>query len=250
LEVSDLLKKKKHPLISLTDADHSFSFLENEELQSKFLKGIPFAYLQGEVEFCSVHFKVNESTLIPRPETEYLVDLLIRKNKKYLKAVDVGTGSGVILLSLMKNGVVKEGWGIDLSSQALEVTRENAWRLALSPKLIENDRLGGVNEKFDLIISNPPYIKKNLHRQLVQKTVDEFEPEISLYLEDAIYEKWFLEFFLQVKKCLKSQGEFIMEGHELELINQVELLQELGFIEVELKKDLSGADRFIFAKNP
>lgn len=162
--------------------------------------------------------------------------------------MDVGIGSGVILLSLMKSGVIQQGWGIDILPHALEVTKENAWRLGLSPKLILNDRLTDLNEKFDLIISNPPYIKKSSHRQFVQKTVDEFEPEISLYLDDEIYENWFRDFFSQVKRCLKPQGEFIMEGHELELSNQVEVLQKMRFIDIELKKDLSGRDRFIFAK--
>ncbi len=189
---------------------------------------------------------MTNQTLIPRQETEYLVDLL-SNGESFKKGVDVGVGSGVILLTLMKRGKIQEGLGIDISSKALEVAQENAHKLNLEASFLLNDRLTGVETKFDLIVSNPPYIKQNSHRKFVHDKVDEFEPSISLYLDDEIYDTWFAEFFQQVRERLNSKGLFAMEGHEFELLKQQEILSGLGFINVKVIKDLAGSDRFLFA---
>jgi release factor glutamine methyltransferase len=231
LEISDLIK-----------TDH-------QNLEELLLKGIPFPYLLNNSEFYYNHFFVNENVLIPRPETEYLADLIIQEHKGKVKNVlDIGTGSGVILLSLLAHGVGESGVGVDISEAALTVAQENTKRLGLAEKvkLIQSDRLNNVEGTFDLIVSNPPYIKESSHKSLVHQSVHSYEPHLALYLPDSEYEKWFEEFFLDVKKHLK--GVFYMEGHELEVESQARQLEKLGFQKVKVLKDLTGTVRFLKAE--
>ena len=191
---------------------------------------------------------MNENVLIPRPETEHLVDMIVRRGKKFGKLLDVGTGSGVILLSLLKAGVAKEGTGSDISNEALTVAKINQRRLRVSCNLIQSDRFQNIKDKFDLIVSNPPYIKASAHRALVQNTVDSFEPHLALYLKDSEYDEWFRKFFSDVRDHLLPGGEFWMEGHENEVGSQLKTLEKLGFNNVEVINDLGGLPRFLTAR--
>jgi release factor glutamine methyltransferase len=191
---------------------------------------------------------VNSDVLIPRPETEYLVDLVVKEFKgKTNKVLDVGTGSGVILLSLLAANVGKSGVGVDISPEALKVAKINCQRLNLESKakLILSDRLDKVEGIFDLIVSNPPYIKASSHRDLVHDSVDMHEPHQALYLPDDFYFMWFEDFFASIREHLK--GTFFMEGHELELDDQAKLLGRLGFQDIQVLNDLTGTKRFLRA---
>lgn len=247
MEVEDILKLK-NPSLSLEDSSYSAMSVE---LEKKILSGVPFAYQLGQAEFYHQKFFVNKNVLIPRPETEYFVDILVQSEKKYERVLDVGTGSGVILLSLLNENVAKLGVGVDLSPLALEVAQINRERLKLQNRseLRISDRLQNVEGQFDLIVSNPPYIKEKNHRALVHQNVDEFEPHMALYLPDGEYEKWFEDFFSQVKSYLKPDGTFMMEGHELELEHQKQMLEKLGFESVKVIQDWSHRPRFLLAIN-
>lgn len=205
--------------------------------------------MQGFAEFYQHQFYVNPSVLIPRPETELLVDMIVQEKGQFENVLDVGTGSGVILLSLLAAGKAKVGVGVDLSPEALEVAKINSRKLRLEERVEFriSDRLQNVSEKFDLIVSNPPYIKESSHRSLVHNNVDSHEPHMALYLKDDEYQVWFETFFLQIKDALKPNGVFWMEGHELELEAQAEQMKSVGFSSVRVVKDLTGRDRFIFA---
>lgn len=220
-----------------------------EELEKKLLSGVPFVYLLENAEFYNNNFYINSSVLIPRPETEYLVDMVVQEQKgKAQRVLDVGTGSGVILLSLLCNNVGKSGVGVDISEKALEVASINAKALNLSEKstFVLSDRLNNVEGTFDLIVSNPPYIKAQSHRKLVHDQVHNFEPHEALYLPDDFYVFWFEDFFHQIRSHLK--GTFYMEGHELEVETHAVMLKGLGFKEVNVINDLTGTKRFIKAK--
>lgn len=254
MEVEDLLKLKYNPLIQLDHSEYAVSRSYSSELMQKFRKGVPFAYLTHVVEFYGHYFLVNEMVLIPRQETEFLVDLLVQKARKdpFKKVCDVGTGSGIIILSLLAHNAAGKGLACDLSPAALGIARTNAGRLRLLDRcrFHEGDRLNSITEKFDLIVSNPPYIKQKSHAPLVHRKVDQFEPALALYVPDEVYEKWFEQFFTQVYSCLGAGGLFVMEGHELELRKQAGQLKKLNFQEVEVLKDLSGSDRFLWALAP
>lgn len=235
-EVEDIIQKRKNENISI------------DKLGEEFLKGIPFQYLLEESEFFGHKFYVNSNVLIPRPETEFLVDMVARDFKgKASRVLDVGTGSGVILLSLLAANVGKTGVGVDISPEALEVAKINSKRLNLENKasLLLSDRLDKVEGVFDLIVSNPPYIKASSHRELVHDSVDKYEPHQALYLPDDFYFMWFEDFFASIREHLK--GTFFMEGHELELDDQAKLLSRLGFQKIEVLSDMAGTKRFLRA---
>lgn len=235
----------------LIELDHSEMTLPPRmiaQLEESLLKGVPMATLMGFSEFYHSKFFVNEHVLVPRPETEYMVDLLVQGHQgKVTRLLDVGTGTGVIALSLLKHGVGKQGVAVDISSEALQVAGINRQRLRLKHKLelIKSDRLRGVTGTFDLIVSNPPYIKANSHRGLVHRSVDKHEPHSALYLPDDFYSMWFEDFFQEVRSHLK--GIFMMEGHELELESQAQILEKLGFQKIEIIKDLGGSNRYLRA---
>lgn len=235
-------------MINLDAASCSLSDLQNQKLEEQFLKGTPLATLMGFSEFYYHKFYVNEHTLVPRPETEYMVDMLINEFKgKVERVLDVGTGSGVILLSLLNFGVGKKGVGVDIAPEALKVTEINSRRMRLKHKttLILGDRLRKVEGQFDLIVSNPPYIKATSHRSLVHDSVDKHEPHEALYLPDDYYVMWFEDFFQEVRSHLN--GTFMMEGHELELDEQAKMLGRLGFQHIQVLNDMTGSKRYLKA---
>jgi release factor glutamine methyltransferase len=206
------------------------------------------ATLMGFSEFYHHRFYVDQHVLIPRPETEYMVDMLVNEFKgKVQRVLDVGTGSGVIVLSLLNAGVGKNGVGVDISPEALRVAQINCNRLRLKHKttLVKSDRLTKVEGIFDLIVSNPPYIKASSHKSLVHVSVDKHEPHQALYLPDDYYVLWFEDFFQEVRAHLN--GTFMMEGHELELDEQAKMLGRLGFSMVEVLKDLTQTKRYLKA---
>ncbi|WPU64602.1 HemK/PrmC family methyltransferase [Peredibacter starrii] len=250
-EVQDILKHRlTHPKLALDQASCSVSVKTTKELENDFLKGIPFAYLLEKAEFYENVFYVNSRVLIPRPETEEFVDILVREKKSYSNVLDVGTGSGVILLSLLLKNVALTGLGVDLSPDALKVAQTNARRLRLLDRceFLKSDRLKEVHESFELIVSNPPYIKSKSHRDLVHQQVDMHEPHMALFLDDQNYNAWFTTFFTQVRDHLLPGGVFMMEGHELELEAQAKILKELSFQEVIVIKDFGGSNRFLRGK--
>lgn len=231
---------------------YSLSTVRMNEIQKLLLAGNPFPYILKESEFYHHRFFVNESVLIPRPETEYLVDLIVSGGRCFDHVIDIGTGSGAIVLSLVKSGTVKRGTGAELSPEALAVAAINRRRLRLveSVDLVQSDCFSKIRERCDLIVSNPPYIREKSQRHLVQDTVHSHEPHLALYLPEEAYDSWFLSFFEGVKKHLCPGGEFWMEGHELEVEGQATILRNLGFRDVSVLRDLSGLNRFLHARLP
>lgn len=245
-ELTDILT------VPLENSAHSFSQSRIQSITKSLLSGKPFPYLLNESEFYHHRFYVNEHVLIPRPETELLVDMIARSGKTFHHVLDIGTGSGVLLLSLVKAGVARKGTGGDVSAEALGVARINQRRLRLTDRtdFVLSDRLEKISRTFDLIVSNPPYIKATSQRSLVHASVDKHEPHQALYLTDSEYDEWFHTFFIQVKARLSFGGEFWMEGHEQEVARQAETLKGLGFSNVEVLKDYTGSERFLRASSP
>ena len=176
----------------------------------------PIAYILKEKEFWSMKFDVNKDTLIPRPETELLVDILLRVYKgKRITILDIGTGSGCIIISLLKNLNTSSGIGIDISKKAIFVAKRNALKHRLSDRIkFFNKSLEGVfYRKFDLIVSNPPYIDRKDIRNL-SEDIKKYEPRMALdggndgldLIKKVIYKS---------KNILKVKGTLALEiGHE------------------------------------
>lgn len=209
----------------------------------------PLQYVIGNINFYGNNYIINENVLIPRFETEELVDNTIKYIKEIFKSekiriLDIGCGSGVIGLSLKKTFPNSEVDLIDISSKALEVAKLNAEKLNLEVNFIESDVFEKIKEKYDVIISNPPYIKEN---EEIEKIVKDNEPHIALYGgEDGldIYRK----IINNIKNHLNSKFLISFEIG-MSQKNDIEnlLKHNLENIKIISKKDLSERDRMIFA---
>lgn len=227
----------------------------------KLLEGTPLEYITGYAYFYRSNFKVTKDVLIPRSETEILVELAsqeIRKKFKYKKCrvVDVGTGSGIMALSiLMEGGAIIDMVATDISEKALAIAKENYFNQQYaigkehSIRFIKADRLEGVDGMFDFILSNPPYIKRSGDSIGVHEQVNQFEPHIALYLNDETYESWFADFFHSMFSKLNKDGIVLMEGHEDHLEQLAALALTHGFKTAQVIKDYTQRNRFLKLTN-
>ena len=228
-----------------------------EEWQVKLRQGIPLEYISGRAYFYKSEFTVSDAVLIPRSETEILIEMAATFLKKQIgpcSIVDIGTGSGAIAISLMQEVDTPHSFILsDISESAIEIAKCNLRDLSYryscdhSVKFIQSDRFENIDSTFDLIISNPPYIKKDADIAGVHAQVAKFEPDVALFLADDVYEQWFHDFFTESLDHLNSAGMFIMEGHEDHLQKQSEILKYIGFINVKVINDFTNRPRFIQA---
>ncbi len=233
--------------------------LDSEEKINSFfeelMRGRPLEYIFGKAFFYQSEFLVDERVLIPRSETEILVEkaLEFSASMKQVKVIDVGTGSGAILLSYLKERQDHQdlAWACDISEEALAVAKKNTALMSLEGKVhfFESDRLSEIEEKFDVILTNPPYIKEHSDRAGVHHQVLNYEPAQALFLKDEGYEEWFELFFKQIKSQLKENGFSLMEGHENHLQKLKSLAHEVGFQKVEILKDYNNCDRFLYIRH-
>ena len=210
-------------------------------------KGKPVAYLVEKKDFWKYEFKVNKHVLIPRPDTELIVDevLKLTKNKSKLKVLDVGIGSGCILLSILKEKNDFYGIGVDISKKCLNLSKINALSLGVSSRLkLFNSNIDNFNYgKYDLIISNPPYINK-LDLKCLEKDIIDFEPITALYGGiNGLSE--INKVIDKSSKLLKKKGRFILEIGFDQKNNVKKLLKNKGFYINKILKDLANNDRCI-----
>ena len=211
----------------------------------------PIQYSIGETWFYDSKFYVNEHTLIPRPETEELVDWIIKTHKSKdkidkLAVLDIGTGTGCIPISLKKNIPQAEVFAIDVSEEALKIAHKNAETNQVQINFILQNILEtkDLYQNFDVIVSNPPYVR-NLEKQEIKKNVLEFEPHLALFVEDTDALLFYRKIAQLALKNLTANGLLFFEINQYLGKETVELLETLGFKNVELKKDIYGNDRMI-----
>ena len=221
------------------------------------LKNKPVQYILGETEFCGMRFFVDENVLIPRPETEELVNQLVSCSVNQLhspsfRILDIGTGSGCIAISiakLLKDSVVT---AVDVSEKALEVAKKNAETNGVNVNFIKDDILNHKNQEllddqFDIIVSNPPYVCESEKTEMRANVLD-YEPSTALFVSDndpLIFYRKILEF---AQTHLKTNGEVWFEINE-KLGNEMkDLCQEKGFEKVEIIKDFRERDRVVRAR--
>ncbi|WP_264547930.1 peptide chain release factor N(5)-glutamine methyltransferase [Flavobacterium sp. N2820] len=211
----------------------------------------PIQYITGEAWFYGLRFEVNENTLIPRPETEELVEWIIESQKskvqsQKLEILDIGTGSGCIPISLKANLPQANVSAIDVSEQALEVAKINAVSNNVEVNFIQANILEveDLNQHFDVIVSNPPYVR-NLEKQEIKKNVLDYEPHLALFVEDTDALLFYRKIAQLALKNLSPNGLLFFEINQYLGNETVELLENLGFKNIELKKDIYGNDRMI-----
>lgn len=216
---------------------------EYENVLIKRAEHIPLQYITGEQDFMGLPFHVNESVLIPRQDTETLVEEALKRIRPGMKVLDMCTGSGCILISILKNVVDVEGFGYDISKQAINVAKENAKLNGVVATFEKSDLFDMVTDTFDVIVSNPPYIPTDVIEGLM--------PEVAVYepfgaldgKEDGLH--FYRRIVKECKKYLKPEGMLLFEiGHDQG--DAVSLLMEdAGFHEVKVVKDLAGNDRVV-----
>lgn len=211
----------------------------------------PIQYILGETEFYGLPFLVNENTLIPRPETEELVEWIISDNNiqhptSNIQLLDIGTGSGCIAISLAKNLPNAQVSAIDVSEKALATAHKNAEINKVDVNFILKNILETevLDEKYDIIVSNPPYVR-NLEKEEIKPNVLEYEPHLALFVEDNDALLFYRKIAELAKKNLSKNGKLYFEINQYLGKETVELLEEMGFKNIVLKKDIYGNDRMI-----
>jgi release factor glutamine methyltransferase len=222
-----------------------------EKFTHELLQHKPVQYVLHEAWFFGMKFYVDENVLIPRPETEELVALILEESHINHPAIlDVGCGSGCIAIALKKKLPEAAVFGLDISAEALSISKKNALSNDVDIEFIEADILNLSDNillpAFDIIISNPPYIKKS-EASMMHLNVLNFEPHQALFVPDndpLIFYKAITAFSL---KHLKKTGKIFFEINESLSDEVVALLQSKGFINIEVKKDLYGKERIVSA---
>ena len=237
----------------------ALQLLRWESTLAELKKEKPIQYILGETEFYGLPFLVNKNTLIPRPETEELVELIlnnIQHSSSIIQLLDIGTGSGCIAISLAKNLPNAQVSAIDVSEKALATAQKNAEINKVNVNFIQADILKvddlknlptsnfQLPTKYDVIVSNPPYVR-NLEKAEIKPNVLEYEPHLALFVNDNDALLFYRKIAELAKKNLKENGKLYFEINQYLGKETVELLENLGFKNVILKKDIYGNYRMI-----
>ncbi len=240
-----------------SETDTFFQILEDLKQQK------PIQYILGETEFYGLKFKVNSDVLIPRPETEELVDWIITEVNQIqktdvandqiekLRILDLGTGSGCLSISLAKHLNGTKVFAVDVSEKALDVAKENANNNDVEVEFIKGDILNESfqssifeNGKFDVIVSNPPYVRRSEKEQM-KPNVLENEPDLALFVEDndpLIFYKAITKFAVN---NLNTNGQLFFEINQYLGAESKTLLEDANFQNIELRKDINGNYRML-----
>lgn len=216
---------------------------EYESVLNKRAEHVPLQYITGEQEFMGLPFRVSDAVLIPRQDTETLVEEALKVIRPGMKVLDMCTGSGCILISILKNVVDVEGAGFDISKQAINVAKENAKLNNVTATFERSDLFEDVSDTYDVIVSNPPYIPTDVIGGLMPE-VAVYEPIQALDgKEDGLH--FYRRIIASASEYLKPEGMLLFEiGHDQgEAVSG--LMTEAGFTGVRVVKDLAGNDRVV-----
>ncbi len=234
-----------HPDFIVDEASNAKIVNWIERLQSS----EPIQYILGETEFYGLNFHVRKGVLIPRQETELLVDLIVKRfQNRSPKILDIGSGSGCIPIVLKKNLPLAEVWSCDISGEALAIANENAQLNGVRVFFHEFDILSTddfVTGDFDLIVSNPPYVTEK-EKQLMENNVLDHEPHLALFVPDGNPLLFYSSIVSRARRILKIGGEIFFEINEAYGQEIKSLLIDNGF-DASIMKDLNGKDRIAHA---
>ena len=219
-------------------------FKEYDSLLDRRVNNEPVQYITGRAFFMGHSFFVNRDVLIPRFDTEILVDTVLGFAQPEMKILDMCTGSGCIILSILSK-VKAYAVGADISKAALSVAKINAERLGISVNLVESDLFENINEKFDIIVSNPPYITYDEIPALERQVLD-FEPETALIASDNGL--FFYKEIIKNKEFLKNDGMLFFEVGHTQSSAVSELLKNAEFTDIDTVRDFNGINRVVYAR--
>ena len=206
---------------------------------------MPIQYVLGKTTFMNLEFKVNSSVLIPRPETEELVRLMLKEDLDGKEILDIGTGSGCIAISLAKNLSNAKVSALDISKDALELAKENAKLNNVNIEFINADIFEYQSDKkYDVIVSNPPYVLES-EKMLMKQNVLNYEPEIALFVDDINALKYYESVIKFSLNNLNSQGQIFFETNENYKDELNKLAQNYEYNIIEFKLDINDKNRFL-----
>lgn len=207
---------------------------------------VPLQHITGVQEFMGLEFCVNEHVLVPRQDTEVLVEYVLKVLEPGMSVLDMCTGSGCILISLLKMREEVSGTGVDISEDALKVAAKNRDKIGVDASLVQSDMFENVSGTYDVIVSNPPYIRTSVIEEL-EEEVKLHDPFIALDgKEDGLY--FYRKIVEKSPEFLKNGGKLYFEiGHD-QGEDVKKLMEESGFSKVSVKKDLAGLDRVVFGE--
>ena len=261
MKIKDILEKNNNDLIIaltyLLNTNKNLLFLNKEEaldekienelkiINDKINEGYPLQYAIGKWNFYGLDLLVDKRALIPRYETEILVDLIINDNSNNKKILDIGTGSGAISLALSKNLKDSKIIGVDISKNAIDLANENKIKLNINNvEFKESDIFSNIDDKFDIIVSNPPYINKEDFEKLDKKLY--YEPQNALFGgEDGLY--FYKKIIKNAKNFLNKNGKIYLEIGYNQKDSISNLLEEYGYKQIKSYKDFNDFDRIIKA---
>lgn len=210
----------------------------------------PIQYILGETSFYGLTFQVNEDTLIPRPETEELVQWILETHSidSPISILDIGTGTGCIPIALKKNRSEATVFAIDISEKALEVANKNAQINQVDVTFLQKDILATttLDKFFDVIVSNPPYVR-NLEKDEIAVNVLQFEPHLALFVEDNDPLLFYRKITALAQEYLIPNGQLFFEINQYLGDEMIALVKSYGFTQIELRKDIYGNNRMLRA---
>lgn len=222
-----------------------------DETVGRLLNGEPIQYIFGKARFYGMNLKVTPDVLIPRPETEELVDLIVNDHggERDLRVLDVCTGSGCIAIALARNLPFSEVDAVDISREALAVARENASELKAAVSFKEGDalRMGADGAEYDIIVSNPPYIAEH-ERAEMDRNVLEHEPALALFVPDADPLRFYVAIARYALVALKEQGGLYFEINPLYASELAGQMKAMGWSDVSILLDMQKKNRFLIAR--
>lgn len=252
-DIMEYLKGYSAVDIVLHREDEVSLFITNriKKIIMRLLENEPLQYILGEARFCGHKFKVTPATLIPRPETQELVDMIVKENQQTdLSVLDIGTGSGCIAISLARALKFPKVRAIDISPAAIDVAKENAINLKVKVDFIEKDmlQLDGMEDSciYDIIVSNPPYIAESESSGMDANVLD-YEPATALFVPDdnpLLFYKAITDYACY---ALKPEGRLYFEINPRYVNELSKYISDKGFSEINVYKDMQARNRFITA---
>lgn len=235
----------------LVEPNEPLDFPDLEDVINDIRAWRPVQYIIGSAEFAGLDFEVSDAVLIPRPETEELVDWVATEVGNRASILDVGTGSGCIAIALARAVKGSSVWALDISPEALAVARRNGAKYAPSVQFVEGDALSDFSvlfpEKFDAVVSNPPYIPDS-DSALMRRNVTDYEPHTALFVPDNDPLLFYRSIARTARKMLKSGGKLYFEIYESLAEEMKTMLRSEGYDEIVVREDFRGKPRMICAK--
>lgn len=210
----------------------------------------PIQYILGETNFFGINMHITPSVLIPRPETEELVDWIIKTNEmEGRRILDIGTGSGCIAIALAKNLARSKVYALDISTDALKLAQANAERAKVDIAFFEHDIINSsahsiMGKPFDIIVSNPPYVRESEKRSMLRNVLD-YEPHVALFVNDSDPLIFYKSIALIAIDTLSASGQIFCEINEALGNETAAVFSEYGFSDISIRKDINDKDRMI-----